>query len=46
MLDVVLFDVLTKHALDLSALDDEQRAAAFIIKVYQDFKQTMMEVNI
>jgi hypothetical protein len=27
-------------------LDEEQPAAAFIIKVYHDFKQTMVEVNI
>jgi hypothetical protein len=27
-------------------LDEEQPAAAFLLKVYHDFKQTMIEVNI
>jgi hypothetical protein len=27
-------------------LDEEQPAAAFLIKIYSDYKQTMVEVNI
>jgi hypothetical protein len=46
MFDVVLFGALKKHATGLSTLDEEQPAAAFIIKVYQDFKQMIAEVNI
>jgi hypothetical protein len=46
MLDVVLFGALKKHATGLSTLGKEQSAPAFIIKVYHDFKQTMVEVNI
>jgi hypothetical protein len=42
----VLFGALKKHSTRLSTLDEEQPAAAFIIKVYHDFKQTMVEVNI
>jgi hypothetical protein len=45
MLDVVLFGALKNHATGLNTLDEEQ-PAAFIIKVYHDFKQTMVEVNI
>jgi hypothetical protein len=46
ILDGVLFGALKKHAIGLRTLDEEQPTAAFIIKVYQDFKQMMMEVNI
>jgi hypothetical protein len=46
VLDLVLFGALKKHSTRLSTLDEEQPAAAFIIKVYHDFKQTMIEVNI
>jgi hypothetical protein len=46
MLDVVLFGALKKHATGLKFLDEEQSAAAFLFKVYHDFKQTMIEVNI
>jgi hypothetical protein len=46
MPDVVLFGALKKQIIGLSTLDEEQPAAAFIIKVYHDFKQTMMEINI
>jgi hypothetical protein len=46
ILDGVLFGALKKHATGLRTLDEEQPTAAFIIKVYQDFKQMMMEVNI
>jgi hypothetical protein len=46
VLDVVLFGALEKHATSLIMLDEEQPAAAFLIKVYHDYKQTMVEVNI
>jgi hypothetical protein len=46
MLDVVLFSALKKHATDLETLDEEQSAAAFLLKVCHNFKQTMIEVNI
>jgi hypothetical protein len=46
MLDVVLFGAMKKHAGGLETLDEEQPAAAFLLKVYHDFKQTMIEVNI
>jgi hypothetical protein len=46
VLDLVLFGALKKHSTRLSTLDEEQPGAAFIIKVYHDFKQTMIEVNI
>jgi hypothetical protein len=43
---MVLFVPLKKHAMSLSMLDEEQPAAAFLVKVYHDYKQTMGEVNI
>jgi hypothetical protein len=46
MLDVMLFNALKKHATGLETLDEEQPAAAFLLKVYHDFKQTMVEINI
>jgi hypothetical protein len=46
MLDVVLFGSLKKHANDLKMFDEEQPAAAFLLKVYHDFKKNMIEVNI
>jgi hypothetical protein len=46
MLDVVLFGAMNKHATGLETLDEEQPPAAFLLKVYHDFKQTMIEVNI
>jgi hypothetical protein len=46
MLDVVLFDALEKHATGLEMLNEESRTVAFILKLYHDFKQTMVEVNI
>jgi hypothetical protein len=46
MLDVILFDALKKHATGLKSLDEEQPAAAFLLKAYHEFKQTMIEVNI
>jgi hypothetical protein len=35
-----------KQATGPETLDEEQPAAAFLLKVYHDFKQTMIEVNI
>jgi hypothetical protein len=46
ILDLLLFGALKKHATRLSTLDQAQSAAAFIIKVYHDFKQTMVKINI
>jgi hypothetical protein len=46
MLDVVIFGALKKHANGLKMFDEEQPAAAFLLRVYRDFKQTMIEVNI
>jgi hypothetical protein len=46
MLDVVLFGALKKHTTGLETLDDESREIALFLKVYRDFKQTMVEVNI
>jgi hypothetical protein len=45
VLDVVLFGALKRHATGLETLDEEQPAAAFLLKVYYDFKQAMIEVN-
>jgi hypothetical protein len=38
VLDVVSFGALKKHATDLKSLDERQSAAAFLFKVYHDFK--------
>jgi hypothetical protein len=46
VLDVLLFAVLKKHATGLESLDEEQSAAAFLLKVYHHFKQTTIEFNI
>jgi hypothetical protein len=46
VLDLMLFGALKKLATRLSTLDKEQSAAAFTIRVYHDFRQTMVEVNI
>jgi hypothetical protein len=46
ILDVVLFGALKKHATGFEKLDEESRTAAFLLKVYCDFKQTMVEINI
>jgi hypothetical protein len=46
MLDVVLFWAMKKHAPDLSTLDEEPAAGAFIIRIYHDLKKTVVEVNI
>jgi hypothetical protein len=44
--DVILFGALKKHANGLKMVDEGQPAAAFLLKVYHDFKQTLIEVNI
>jgi hypothetical protein len=46
MLDVVLFDALKKLASGLKMWNGESGNVTFIIKLYHDFKQTMVEVNI
>jgi hypothetical protein len=46
VLDTVLFGALKKHATGLEILDEEQSATAFLLKVYHDFKQTMIEINL
>jgi hypothetical protein len=46
MFGVMLFEALKKHATGLMTLEEEQMIAAFIIKVYHIFKQTIIEVNI
>jgi hypothetical protein len=46
MLDVKLFGALEKHATSFETLDEESQAAIFLLKVYRDFKQMMIEVNI
>jgi hypothetical protein len=46
MFDVVLFGALKKHPNGLKTFDEEQPAAAFLLKAYRDFKQTMIELNI
>jgi hypothetical protein len=46
MLDMVLFGVFKKHGTGLSTLEEEQSAAAFILKICHDFQQTMVELDI
>jgi hypothetical protein len=46
MLDVVLFGALKKHATGLEMLNEESGTVAFIFKLYRDFKQTIVDVNI
>jgi hypothetical protein len=36
--DVVLLIALKKHTMGLETLDEESRAAAFLFKIYHDFK--------
>jgi hypothetical protein len=43
--DIVLFDSLKRHATSLETLDEERPIAQFLLKVYHDFKQTMVESN-
>jgi hypothetical protein len=38
MLDIVLFKAVKKHATGFKILAEEQQAAAFLLKVYHDFK--------
>jgi hypothetical protein len=42
MLDIVLFSALKKQDTGLEILDEEQSAAAFLLKAYHNFKQTMV----
>jgi hypothetical protein len=44
--DVVLCGALKKHATSLTMLNEDQPAVAFLIKVYHDYKQTIVEANI
>jgi hypothetical protein len=46
MLDVMLFGAFQKHGIGLRTLEKQRPAAAFLLKVYHDFKQTMVEINI
>jgi hypothetical protein len=46
VLDLVLFGALKRHANSLKAFEEKQPTVAFLLKVYRDFKQTMIEVNI
>jgi hypothetical protein len=46
LLDMVLFGALKKYATGLEILDKEPWAAAFLLKVYRDFKQAIVKVNI
>jgi hypothetical protein len=46
VLDVVLFGAMKKHDTGLKDLDETLPAAAFLLRVYHDFKQTVIEVNI
>jgi hypothetical protein len=45
ILDIVLFIALKRHTTSLETLDEEQPVAQFLLKVYYDFKQTMVEAN-
>jgi hypothetical protein len=44
--DVDLFGSLRKHANGLKMFDEEQPAGAFLLRVYRDFKQTIIELHI
>jgi hypothetical protein len=46
MLDIVLFRAWTEYAAGLEMLGEKLRAGAFLVKVYCDFKSTIVEVNI
>jgi hypothetical protein len=46
MFNVTLFDALKKYTTGLEMLDEESQAVAFLLKVYRDFKQMMMKINI
>jgi hypothetical protein len=45
ILDVMLLIALKKHNMGLETLDEGPWAAAFLFKMYRDFKQTMIEVD-
>jgi hypothetical protein len=42
----MLLTALKKQTMALETLDEESRAAAFLFKIYRDFEQMMIEVNI
>jgi hypothetical protein len=46
VLDVTLFDVLKRRTRYELSFEDEKERPKFIMKVYHDFKQTMVEFNI
>jgi hypothetical protein len=46
MFDVVLFGALKKHAIGLEVLNEDSETVVFILKLYYDFKQAMVEINI
>jgi hypothetical protein len=46
MLDVVLFGAMKKRTSRLEMWNEEADTAAFIIRLYHDFKQTMVKVNV
>jgi hypothetical protein len=46
MLDVVLFGILNKRCSGLEMWNKESDTVAFIIRLFHDFKQTMVELNI
>jgi hypothetical protein len=46
MFNVILFDALKKYTTGLEMLDEESQAAAFLLKIYCDFKQTIVKINI
>jgi hypothetical protein len=45
MVDVVVFGALKKYASGLETLDEESRAAAFLLKVYRDLKSTTVAIS-
>jgi hypothetical protein len=45
LLDVTLFDVLKRGVGHKLPFEDEKETVKFIMKVYHDFKQTMVESN-
>jgi hypothetical protein len=46
MFAVVRFGALRKHANGLNMFDGEHPATVFLLRVYGNFKQTMIEVNL
>jgi hypothetical protein len=45
MLDVMVLGALKRHAISVGTFDEDQPAAALLLKVYADFKQTNVEIN-